>query len=314
MTGAGISDVTSYDFCGHVQFLFRSVDVNDKALMVRRAIELQAFQVSLFYPQIYRLTASGKRRSPLVDMIALARKHAALELYRRYTARSGGIKGQSLNSIQKTLSINFERIEVLLEILRNDLHLEGDRLGDGENDVSLYEYSDELERQLPISNAVAALISAYRSNGGELSDTGERPVGLKKMIDALCDSQTVKKSEKTLDNYFKALEPTSIFLYLLWFQDCRAILRPTYPSNPKFAQIIMQRASSSHSVDELRAVCLLHNTVALELNTKYGFGFRIIENVPKPEANTDYDALADDTRPSPNLTRFITGTLRNAEL
>jgi hypothetical protein len=56
----------------------------------------------------------------------------------------------------------------------------------------------------------------------------------------------------------------------------------------------MQRASSARSVDELRAVCLLYNTLASELNEKYDFAFTIIENVPSPEAKTDYDSLVDE--------------------
>jgi len=270
--GAGVSDDTPYDFCGHAQFLLRNVDVNDKALIVRRAIELQAFQVSLFYPHRYRLTASGKRHPPLVDMIALARRHAALELYKRYTARSPGIKGGSLNSVKKNLLINFERIEVLLELLKDYLALERGRLSVLPEDLSPSEYTDELQRQFSKSKAIAALIGAYRSNDEDLPDTGVRHVGLRSMKYALCTLQLFTQSEKTLDNYLNDLEPTSVFHYLLWLQKCTKVLRPTYPRSPKFTRIIMQRANSSRSVDELRAVCLLYNIVASELNEKYGFG------------------------------------------
>ena len=56
--------------------------------------------------------------------------------------------------------------------------------------------------------------------------------------------------------------------------------------------------------DEFRAVCQLYNVVALELNEKYKFDFRIIENLPKPENTTDYESLARD-RPNRELTKAI---------
>ena len=114
------------------------------------------------------------------------------------------------------------------------------------------------------------------------------------MKDALCALELFDKSEKTLDNYFDELAPTSVFHYLLFSQDCHKVLKPTNPCSKKFTRIITQRARSASSVDELRAVCLLYNTAASELNDKYGFAFSIIENAPKPEEKTDYDWLVDE--------------------
>ncbi len=286
-----------YDFLGNLQKLLTKIDVNDEALIVRRAIDLQAFRVSLYYPRLSQLPASRKAHPPALDMIALARRHAALMLYNHYTApgiyrRSLNIKGlPSWKSVQTGLSTNFKCIEVLLELLKDYLGIERGGLGALEKDISESEYADALRSQFSKSEAVATLIGAYRSNGEP--DTGRRPFGVKIMRAALCDSKIFTQSEKTLDNYFGELEPTSVFHYLIWMQDCREFLRPTNPCSPKFTQNIMQGA---RSVDELRAVFLLYNAVVGELNEKYGFAFSIIENVPKPETKTDYDSLVRDDR------------------
>ena len=113
-----------YDFLGNLQKLLIKIDVNDEALIVRRAIELQAFMVSLHYPCLSQLPTSRKAHPPALDMIALARRHAALKLYNDYSPpriyrRRLNIKGlPSWKSVQTGLSTNFKCIEVLLELLK----------------------------------------------------------------------------------------------------------------------------------------------------------------------------------------------------
>jgi hypothetical protein len=147
-------------------------------------------------------------------------------------------------------------------------------------DPSPREYTYYLRQQFAKSKAVATLIDAYMTNGEDLPDSSRRPVGIRIMRDALCDSGIFAQSEKTLDNAFIELEPASVFHYLIWFQGCREVLRPEYPSSPRFARLILRRARSA---DELAGVCQMYNTVASELNQKYGFAFCIIENVPQIE-------------------------------
>jgi hypothetical protein len=135
------SDDTLENFFNGTHFLFRSVDVEDKASIVRRAIELQAFLVSLYYPRRSELSPPAEEHRPQVDVIALARRHAALEAFNHYTApgiyrRSLSIKWlPSWKSVQTGLSINFKYIEVLLELLKEYLTIERDGLSVGERDI-----------------------------------------------------------------------------------------------------------------------------------------------------------------------------------
>jgi hypothetical protein len=300
MSTSGDSRDPPYDLLGNLQKLLIKIDVNDEALIVRRAIELQAFMVSLHYPCLSQLPTSRKVRPPALDMIALARRHAALKLYIDYIPpgtyrRSLNIKGlPSWRTFQTGLSTNFRCIEVLLDLLRDYLGIEGGGLSALERAISEKEYADKLKSQLVKAKAVATLIGAYRSNGANIPITDKRSVGLRKIKDALCILGLFDKSEKTLDMYFEELESTSVFHYLRFSKNCEEVLRIIDPSSPRFAQEIMQRARSTSSVDELRAVCLLYNTVASELNNKYGFAFVIIENVLKPEERTKYDSLSGD--------------------
>jgi hypothetical protein len=79
-----------------------------------------------------------------------------------------------------------------------------------------------------------------------------------------------------------------------FIKNCKSVLWPIKPSKPRFTQLIMQRSRRLSAFDELRAVCLLYNIVAYELNLKYGFAFIIVDNVPKPDSSTKYDSLAAD--------------------
>jgi hypothetical protein len=284
---------TRYDLIGELEKLLIEIDVNDEPTIVRRAIELQAFRVSLFYPRFTQLPVSGKIRSPPVDMIALARRHAALVLYRHYTRHPGL---SSWKTDENGLILNFKCVELLLELLKDYLHVEKGGLSELEKDISQHYYVNELVSQLPKSRPVGILIDAYMTNGGDLHGARGQPVGLKIMREALCDpelyvlpeSTLVKLSERTLANYFDELEPTSVFHYLIQMQDCGTLLNPSIPRDSRFTQILMQRA---RFVDELRAACLLYNAVVLELNGKYRFAFTTIENVPKPKNKTIYDSL-----------------------
>jgi hypothetical protein len=293
-----------YEFYGGLQFLLEKFDPKDKALTTRRAIELQAFRVSLFYPRRYRLTASGKHRRPLVDMIALARKRAALEIYRRYTARSPpGFRGHSLKSIAENLSRHFDRLHVALEILKEYM-VDNEDPFHLVSDLDSQEYHNELQRVFDISKYVAHIIDVYRSNGVDLQRTDDRPIGWKIVIDCLCDEGLFKKggllkkaglskkSEKMLDNYFKTLEPTSIFHYLFWLQGCVHVLVPTDPNKRGFAEFILARGGSVKFVDELRDVCSSYNIIANEFNDAYGFRFPIIRNAPKSETETSYNSIS----------------------
>jgi hypothetical protein len=64
-----------YDFIGDLQKLLMKIDVKDEVMIVRRAIELQAFMVSLHYPCLTQLPVSRKAHPPALDMIALAPPH-----------------------------------------------------------------------------------------------------------------------------------------------------------------------------------------------------------------------------------------------
>jgi hypothetical protein len=213
-----------YDFLGSLQELLIKIDVNDEALVVRRAIELQAFTVSLYYPSLTQLHSSRKTRPPEIDLIAFARRHAALKLYNDYTTpikyrRSLNIKGlQTFSSIQTGLSTNFKCIEVLLDLLRDYLGIEKGGLSARERDISIIEYEHELQRQFAKSKGLATLMRAYRSNGANIPATDVHPAGLRQMKDALCVLGLFDKSEKTLDNYFEELGPTAVFHYLRFYQ------------------------------------------------------------------------------------------------
>jgi hypothetical protein len=237
------SETRPYEFYGGLQFLLEKFDPSDNALTTRRAIELQAFRVSLFYPKIYCLTASGKPRRPLINMIALARKHAALALYERYTARSPGPTGQSLRSIEENLSRHFDSVRAVLEVLKDYL-INREDTSSSAHDLAPKEYAIELQRVFTISKSVANIIDIYRSNGVDLQRTDDRPIGLRIMTNCLCDAGLFKKSEKTLENYFKTLEPAAVFHYLSWLQGCKAVLAPEKPDSREFAEIILKRGRS----------------------------------------------------------------------
>jgi hypothetical protein len=192
------------------------------------------------------------------------------------------------------LSTNFKCIEVLLDLLRDYLGIERGGLSARERDISVIEYEHELQRQFTKSKGLATLMRAYRSNGANIPATDVHPTGLRQMKDALCALGLFDKSEKTLDNYFEELGSTAVFHYLRFYQNCMSVLWPIRPSKPRFTKLIMQRARRLSAFDELRAVCLLYNMVAYELNQKYGFAFIIVDNVPKPESSTKYDSLVAD--------------------
>ena len=296
-------DQEEYDFLGHAQELLSPIDVNDGPLLVRRAIERQAFSAALYRPRPSDLDPNSKAPDSRMDMIAVARRHAAVQFYERGAARTPTIPGTTYiagpNYADRNLRLKtaVRRTRVLSEYLQ----LRRGGLSALLDDPSQSAYADELQCQFAKSRAVAILIDGYMTNGEDLPNTCGRPRGIKIMREALLEARLINISERTLANYFNELGPTSVFHYLIRYQDCRCILRPWNPCHPKFKQGIMRRASST---DELRAVCQLYNTVVLELNEKYRFGFRIIENLPKPETKTDYNSLARD-KPKPELTKAI---------
>lgn len=297
------SEAGPYEFCRGLQFLLEKFDPSDNAVTTCRAIELQAFRVALFYPKIYRLTASGKPRRPLIDMVALARKHAALALYKRYTARSPGPRGQSLKSIEENLSGHFDSLQVVLEILKEYIRNNQDASNSG-HDLTPQEYTIELQRVFIISKSVANIIEVYRSNGVDLHSKDDCKSSLRIMIDCLCDAGLLKKSEKTLDNYFKTLEPVAVFHYLYWLQGCKDVLAPDKPNSSEFVESILTRGCSVKYVDELRDVCNSYNIIAHGFNDLYRFSFPIIRNVPRAETETHYNSISP-TDYNPKLTPFI---------
>ncbi len=129
-----------------------------------------------------------------------------------------------------------------------------------------------------------------------------RPIGSKIMREALCEAKFVRLSERTLFNYFIELEHTAVFHYLMRTNYCKPALKPLDHYDKNFPRKIMQRA---RSVDNLRGVCLLYNTAVTALNEKYRFDFLLLENVPKPETETKYDALINCERDI-DLTKAIT--------
>jgi hypothetical protein len=289
----GGSDTTLETFFDGTHFLFRDVDVNDEASIIRRAIELQAVLVSLYYPRRVELSPPAEGHLPPVDIIALARRHAALVAYNHYAApgiyRPGlRIKGlRSWKTVQDGLSINLPYIEVLLELLKDYLSIERGGLSVNERDVPENQYRVELLRQFNKAKAVSTLIKAYVTNGQDIQNINRRtksPLGIKTVRNALCQSNRFAQTERTLANYFDELEPTAVFHYFAFACECEKILVPTDPRVPNFTQLIMQKVCY---VDELRAVCLQYNKTASILNNKYGFAFRIVENVRRPEGKTN---------------------------
>jgi hypothetical protein len=294
----------SYDLLAHVHELMSPIDVHDSGELVRRAIERQAFSAALYYPRLSDLDPDRKAPDWRADMMFVARRHAALLFYERDAARMPTVPGRTYvarpNRAERRLRLKnaIRRSRVLSEYLQ----LCSGGLGALQDDPSQSAYANELQHQFAKSIAVAILIDGYMTNGEDLPNTcGRRPRGIKIMREALLEADLINISERTLAKYFDELEPTSVFHYLMWYQDCMSVLRPWNPCNPNFIQGIMRRARST---DELMAVCQLHNTVVSELNEKYRFAFCTIENVPKPETKTDYDSLARD-KPNPKLTEAI---------
>jgi hypothetical protein len=280
-------DVVPYDFLGYANDLVHNAEGSDEIILIRRAIELQAFTVSLYYPRLSQLDVFRKGPTPQVDMIAVARRHAAVKLYEYYADRalirrsSGITKPTSLTKprkpIKKGLGIKFRQDRVL----KDYLELKNGGLSKLLEDPSPHEYSYSLNQKYELSKRVALLIDAYISNGDELPNTGRRPIGFKIMKDALSDSEIFEKSEKTLDNAFIELEPTAVFHYLIWFRGCADVLRPIHPYNSNFARTILQRA---RALSDLAGVFLFYNTVTSELNKGYGFSFNVIEDVPQVDS------------------------------
>src|SRR5208282_6514334 len=126
----GGSKIELYDFRKGLAFLLKSVDVDDTALLARRAVELHTFQFSLYYPRPIQPRIFKKRPPPKTDMVALARKYAAVQLFNYYASRAlykntiGIKRTPSLNNIETGLEHNLKPIEALLEPLRDCLAVE----------------------------------------------------------------------------------------------------------------------------------------------------------------------------------------------
>lgn len=224
-----------------------------------------------------------------MDMIAVARRHAAVKLYEYLapTSEKSGLgierKIPSSTAVEGNVGRLFSRVPLLIEYIA---------LGTGGLSVLLEdppprEYAYSLRSQFAKSKAVAIFIDAYLTNGNDLPTTDRHHSGRKTMRDALCygeryEEKIFKQTERTLYNYYDELEPTSVFHYLMSFQGCREVLRPINPSSPSFARLLLRRARSK---DDFSGVCQAHNTVVLELNEKYGFEFKIIDNVPQIESD-----------------------------
>ena len=278
--GDDLDDV-AYDFLGYANELLHNLDISDESTLIRRAIELQAFSVSLYYPRLSQLDVMRKGPTPQVDMIAVARRHAAVKLYEYYASRTwrGCISQvkENTSSSKMSKSRKIRRTNILMDYLA----LENGGLSMLLEDPSSRELAYSLEQRLNLSECVAILIEAYLTNGDELPNTGRRPVGFQVMKNALSESKIFKKSEKTLDNAFIELESTSVFHYLIWFSGCAGVLRPIHPFNSNFARDILQRA---RALDNLAGALLSYNAVASELNKNYGFTFTIIEEVPQVDS------------------------------
>jgi hypothetical protein len=226
-------------------------------------------------------------------MIALCRKYAALRLFHYYASRAlkntTGIKRVvDLNKLQAGLASNFDQIEVLLQLLKDYLAVGRDGPNAPKRYVARNEFVNEFSRLLEKSRGVAELLKAYATNGDELLNSTGRPSGIKIMREALRRAQLVTYSQRTLLKYYGELEPTAVFHYLMRIHHCNAVLHPLDRYDKDFSEKIMKKAQS---VDELRDVCRLYNLAVAELNRNYGFNFTYIDNIPKSETETTYDAL-----------------------
>jgi hypothetical protein len=219
-------------------------------------------------------------------MIAPAKRHAALKLFehyaspipRRHPPNSDNIR--SSTPVKKGLSIRIKRAQFLKEFLA----IKSGGLSVLLDDPSLEEYALLFGRQFPKSEAVAILVKAYTTNGGDLKNlertVNRYPLGLQTMRKALCRTKMFNRSEKTLDNAFVELESTSVFHYMMRWQGYWDLLKPLYPGSPNFSRRLLRRARDA---DEFTGACRMYNTIACELNSEYGFSFCTIENVPQFE-------------------------------
>src|SRR5271165_3361162 len=103
-------DDMPYDFLGYANDLLHKADVSDESNLIRRAIELQAFTVSLYYPRLSQLDVSKKGPTPQVDMIAVARRHAAVKLYEYYAARALMRRSSEIRKISSLLTSAKKRL------------------------------------------------------------------------------------------------------------------------------------------------------------------------------------------------------------
>jgi hypothetical protein len=198
----------SYDLLAEIASLLEPVDVTDKVLWVRRAIRLHTLSVALYFPRLTQLEASRKGRAPSVDMITIARRHAAVKLYEHYASsklnrnKSTTKTESSRPPISRGLSARFTRLRFLKEILA----LESGGLSILMDDLSLNNYVTLFSGQLRKSRAVALLIKAYVTNGMDLKNIdrnlNRRPLGFQTMRYALCHpiANQFKKSEVRKDS------------------------------------------------------------------------------------------------------------------
>jgi hypothetical protein len=319
--------MSNYDFIGNLQKLLIKVDVNDEAMIARRAVELHAFQYSLYFTGFTQIPSIKKRPLPNADMVALVRKYAALQLFNYYASRAAhrAFRTPSLYRMQTDLADNFRPIEALLALLRDYLIVERDGPSVLETIIPRDGFKKEFRRQTEKSEVVARLIEAYMTNGDELPNTHGRPIGSKIMREALRRAapaklssskaksggaprkdhaawrSLVKLSQRTLYKYSKELGHTAVFHYLMRIHGCEPALDPLDHYDKDFPHEIMRRARSA---DELRGVCLMYNAAVTKLNEKYRFDFVLIENVPDSETETGYGTLGRD-KPDPVLTEAI---------
>ena len=212
--GDDLDDV-AYDFLGYANELLHNLDISDESNLVRRAIELQAFSVSLYYPRLSQLDVTRKGPTPPVGhdcgrKTARGSK-ASRVLCKPYT--KGMLQIKQNTSSSKRIEESLGRRVGRNQILKDYLALESGGLSMLLEDPSPREYAHSLKQRLNLSERVAILIKAYLTNGDELPNTGRRPVGFQAMKDALSDPEIFDKSAKTLDNAFIDLEPTAVFHY-----------------------------------------------------------------------------------------------------
>lgn len=60
----GTLDEKPYDFLAELHELLETIDVNDEVLLVRRAIQMHALSVALYFPRLTQLDVSRKGRAP----------------------------------------------------------------------------------------------------------------------------------------------------------------------------------------------------------------------------------------------------------